>query len=86
MKTSILLKTVYFLGMFVADAVSMPVHWYYDASKIKEDYIGWISKYEKPNKHPSCASGLTRPKPGSSTARYFVGKMECLPYTTTTVQ
>lgn len=52
------------LGFFVADAVSMPVHWYYKASKIKEDYNGWITQYEKPNNSHPMPFPLTLPEPG----------------------
>jgi ADP-ribosyl-[dinitrogen reductase] hydrolase len=34
-------------GMFVGDALAMPVHWYYDRSRIKQDF-GKITQYEAP--------------------------------------
>ena len=41
-------------GLFMGDAVAMPVHWYYNVPAIKDDYNGWISKYEKPkDDHPT---------------------------------
>ncbi|XP_059158568.1 uncharacterized protein LOC131942681 [Physella acuta] len=41
-------------GLFVADAVAMPAHWYYEPSDIKHDYGGWLKGYVAPNgKHPS---------------------------------
>ena len=41
-----------FLGSLVADAVAMPVHWYYDQSAIDRDY-GPITGYLAPhNPHP----------------------------------
>ncbi|CAK8698537.1 unnamed protein product [Clavelina lepadiformis] len=41
-------------GLFIGDAVAMPVHWYYNVPAIKDDYNGWISKYEKPkDDHPT---------------------------------
>jgi len=50
--------------MFIGDAVSMPVHWYYNPQQIKEDFNGWISKYEEPKEiHPG-SKGLNLPKPG----------------------
>ena len=39
-----------FLGSLVADAVSMPVHWYYDVEALDADY-GDIRKYRSPRKH-----------------------------------
>lgn len=40
-----------FKGLFIADAVAMPVHWYYNVDLIKRDFNGWISRYEKPKDH-----------------------------------
>jgi len=41
-----------FLGALVADAVAMPVHWYYDREALKRDY-GTITGYLAPkNPHP----------------------------------
>ncbi|CAL1533006.1 unnamed protein product [Lymnaea stagnalis] len=41
-------------GLFVADAIAMPVHWYYEPSDIKHDYGQWLSGYVAPHgKHPS---------------------------------
>lgn len=41
-----------FLGSRVADALAMPVHWYYDRTALLQDY-GEISKYLAPkNPHP----------------------------------
>ena len=41
-----------FIGSLVADAVSMPVHWYYDTVAMDSDY-GCITGYVKPrNPHP----------------------------------
>jgi hypothetical protein len=40
------------LGSLVADAVAMPVHWYYDRAALERDY-GTISGYSAPkNPHP----------------------------------
>ena len=42
------------LGSFIGDALSMPVHWYYNQKSIFEDYNGWITKFESPRpEHPS---------------------------------
>lgn len=35
------------LGLYIADAVASPVHWYYNTSNLKRDY-GTISGYVKP--------------------------------------
>ena len=53
-------------GMFVADALSMPVHWYYNPDDIKHGYGGWLTGYRVPEKqHPSSILTL------SSTGWYF---------------
>jgi ADP-ribosylglycohydrolase len=42
-------------GMFIGDAISMPVHWFYEPEDIKTYFppVG-IQKYEAaPEKHPS---------------------------------
>lgn len=39
-------------GVYIADALSMPVHWYYDPKVLQRDF-GRITKYEAPKeKHP----------------------------------
>lgn len=38
-------------GMFVADALAMPVHWYYNRDNIKAEFEGGITKFEAP-RHP----------------------------------
>lgn len=38
-------------GLFIGDALSMPVHWYYDRKNIEREYDGGISAYETPH-HP----------------------------------
>ncbi len=39
-------------GMFIGDALAMPVHWYYDTQALQRDY-GKITSYLKPrNPHP----------------------------------
>jgi len=41
-------------GLFVADAIAMPVHWYYNPDDIVSDYRNWLTGYVAPNpKHPS---------------------------------
>ncbi|HIP27802.1 MAG TPA: ADP-ribosylglycohydrolase family protein [Sulfurovum sp.] len=40
-------------GAFIADAMAMPVHWYYQRKYIKEGFDGGITKYEDaPHPHP----------------------------------
>ncbi len=39
-------------GLFIADALAMPVHWYYDTRALRRDY-GEVSDYLRPrNPHP----------------------------------
>jgi ADP-ribosyl-[dinitrogen reductase] hydrolase len=39
-------------GLFIGDALAMPVHWYYDTSALRRDY-GWVTDYLSPkNPHP----------------------------------
>ncbi|KAK3737320.1 hypothetical protein RRG08_067385 [Elysia crispata] len=41
-------------GLFIADAIAMPVHWFYNPSDIKKHYGNWLTGYVAPNnKHPS---------------------------------
>ncbi|KAG5851594.1 hypothetical protein ANANG_G00053310 [Anguilla anguilla] len=41
-------------GMCAADAMSMPVHWYYTVQDIKNDFGGWITCFQSPrSRHPS---------------------------------
>ena len=40
-------------GVFIADAMAMPAHWYYQRKYIKEGFSGGIKKYEDaPHPHP----------------------------------
>ncbi|MEM6821043.1 MAG: ADP-ribosylglycohydrolase family protein [Verrucomicrobiota bacterium] len=57
-----------FLGSLVADAVSMPVHWYYNTAALDEDY-GVIQGYQKPkNPHPDSILWRSRFVPKSDEA------------------
>lgn len=38
-------------GLFIGDALAMPVHWYYSRTNLREDYPGGVSGYEEP-RHP----------------------------------
>jgi ADP-ribosylglycohydrolase len=41
------------LGLFIGDALAMPVHWYYDRKALQRDY-GWVKEYLAPkNPHPN---------------------------------
>lgn len=47
-------------GMLISDALSMPVHWYYNPSDIKRGYGSWLTGYVAPNqKHPSSILSLS---------------------------
>ncbi|XP_051913446.1 uncharacterized protein LOC127595742 [Hippocampus zosterae] len=47
-------------AMCAADAMSMPVHWYYNIHDIKRDFGGWISGFNSPRiKHPSSILSLS---------------------------
>jgi hypothetical protein len=44
--------------IFIADALSMPAHWYYDVRALKKEF-GIITKYvDAPEKHPSSILNL----------------------------
>ena len=38
------------LGMFIGDALAMPVHWYYDIRALQRDY-GTVTEYLPPKRH-----------------------------------
>ncbi|XP_061684019.1 uncharacterized protein LOC133505106 [Syngnathoides biaculeatus] len=47
-------------AMCAADAMSMPVHWYYNIHDIRRDFDGWISGFNSPRiKHPSSILSLS---------------------------
>ncbi len=35
-------------GFFIGDALTMPVHWYYNLTQLCSDFDGGITKYEAP--------------------------------------
>ncbi|HIB64269.1 MAG TPA: ADP-ribosylglycohydrolase family protein [Phycisphaerales bacterium] len=40
-------------GLYIGDALAMPVHWYYDRAALNRDY-GWVDSYLAPkNPHPN---------------------------------
>jgi len=57
-----------FLGSLVADAVAMPVHWYYDTAALDRDY-GAIDGYLDPrNPHPDSILGRSHYSPRNEKA------------------
>jgi ADP-ribosylglycohydrolase len=47
-------------GLVVADALAMPVHWFYNPSDIKRFYGGWLRDYVAPtDHHPSSILNLS---------------------------
>jgi ADP-ribosylglycohydrolase len=54
-------------GLYIGDALAMPVHWYYNRKAMYEDY-GWVEDYLRPrNPHPDSIlwrSSYTAPGPG----------------------
>ncbi|KAM9836133.1 uncharacterized protein ACBR49_019791 [Aulostomus maculatus] len=56
-------------AMCAADAMSMPVHWYYDVHDIRRDFGGWISGFSAPrSRHPSSILSLSNPAGSGRTA------------------
>lgn len=69
-------------GMCAGDAMSMPVHWYYNTSDITRDFNGWISGLHAPReRHPSSiltlsnAAGSGRTAGSSGTRAPVVGNI-----------
>ena len=47
-------------GLFIGDALAMPVHWYYDRGRIARDHGGWISDYQPaPKRYPGSIMNLS---------------------------
>ena len=38
-------------GLFIADALAMPVHWYYNLDNLERDFPGGVRGYEEA-RHP----------------------------------
>ncbi|XP_007254912.3 uncharacterized protein LOC103045776 [Astyanax mexicanus] len=56
-------------GMCAADAMSMPVHWYYNVRDIKSDFSGWITDLNAPKgRHPSSILTLSNAAGSGRTA------------------
>ena len=63
-----------FLGSLVADAVSMPVHWYYDVDALDRDY-GDFDRYVAPkNPHPDSICGVPNTNRLEKRTTSFVNK------------
>jgi len=63
-------------GALIADAVAMPVHWYYDTSALDRDY-GQIQGYLKPkNPHPDSILWRSHYKPISKEADILHGQQK----------
>ncbi len=46
-------------NMFVADALAMPVHWFYNPADIEQSFPGGITRFEAaPDLHPSSIMSL----------------------------
>lgn len=44
----------------IADALAMPVHWFYDINMIPKVYGNWISGYIAPkDQHPTCILSIS---------------------------
>mgnify|MGYP001584648574 FL=1 len=57
-------------GLFVGDALAMPVHWYYDLAALQRDF-GALRDYQAPkDRHPSSIMPL------SCTGREGIGRLE----------
>jgi len=57
-----------FLGMFIGDALAMPVHWYYDTAALRRDY-GEVTDFLQPrNPHPDSILWRSSYSPPDSTA------------------
>ncbi len=57
-------------GLFVGDALSMPVHWYYNRSNIDRDFDGGVTGYETPrHPHPESFMVGMEYRPDLSTAK-----------------
>ena len=65
-----------FLGSLVADAVSMPVHWYYDVRALDADY-GQLAEYRTPkNPHPDSILWRSSYEPRNSQADILHGQQK----------
>jgi len=61
-----------FKTMFVADALAMPVHWYYNRRDIERDFPGGVKRMEDaPNFHPSSIMSLHSTTHGGRYAKHY---------------
>ena len=53
---------------FIADALAMPVHWYYQPMQIENTFVGGIQRFEAaPESHPSSIMSLHSKHKGGTT-------------------
>jgi len=68
-------------GLLAADALAMPVHWYYNPYDIKKGYGGWLKGYRAPNDHhPTSilrlsATGGSGRSAGRKASRPVIGRL-----------
>ncbi len=66
-------------SMFVADALAMPVHWYYNPMDIFRQFRGGITGFEDaPDHHPSSIMSLHSTKQGGRGSRHNNGHAEII--------
>ena len=57
-------------GLFVADSLAMPVHWYYNRKNITSDFPGGVTQFEAPrHPHPEAFMIGMRYRPDVETAQ-----------------
>lgn len=63
-------------GLFIGDALAMPVHWYYDTDALRRDY-GTVRDYLKPhNPHPDSILWRSSYRPASAAADILHGQAQ----------
>jgi len=63
------------LGVFIADALSMPAHWYYDLTKLKEAFPEEITTYlPAPEKHYMDFMKLPGPNDPFDVSKHIIGQ------------
>ena len=71
-------KRASMLGLYIADAVAMPVHWMYDLRQLKADY-GTITGYVQPkDKFQGCIMNLSNTGGGGRGVRTERGMRVCV--------
>jgi hypothetical protein len=57
-------------GLFVADSLAMPIHWYYNRKNITSDFPGGVTQFEAPrHPHPEAFMIGMRYRPDVETAQ-----------------